>query len=69
MGSYACPSNVCSKEEGNYYYIVTFNDVTFEVEGEVVTLTNVVITVSKPTANPDYGKDRAQLELTLKFGE
>jgi prepilin-type N-terminal cleavage/methylation domain-containing protein len=23
MGSYACPSNVCSKEEGNYYYIVT----------------------------------------------
>lgn len=63
MGPYSCVGNTCSKDDGDYHYIVTFS-----ANAEVATMTNVVITVSKPSANPNYGKDRAQLEIVLKFG-
>lgn len=63
MGPYACTGNTCTKDVGEYHYIVTF-----VANSQVSAMTNLVITVSKPSASPDYGKNRAQLELVLKFG-
>ena len=63
MGPYVCVGNTCNKDEGEYRFSVTFG-----ANAQVGTMTNLVITVSKPSANPSYGKNRAQLELVLKFG-
>ncbi len=60
---YVCVSTTCTKDEGDYHYIATYS-----TNSQVATVTNLVIIVSKPTADPDYGKDRAELELYLRFG-
>ncbi len=63
MGPYTCVGSTCSKDEGDYHFVVTYGP-----NAEVATMVNLVITVSKPSANPDYGKNRAQLEIILRFG-
>ena len=58
-----CTSSPCIKEDTLYRYVVSF-----AANSEVPSMMNMLITVSKPTGHPDYGKDRAELELVLKFG-
>lgn len=60
---YGCASAICTKDVDEYHYVVTYG-----ANAEVNSMMNVLITVSKPSANPNYGKDRAQLELVLRFG-
>lgn len=60
---YACVSTTCTKDEGDYHYIATYS-----VNAQVSSITNLTIVVSNQSGNPNYGKDRAELQLYLRFG-
>ena len=60
---YTCALTTCTKSDSDYLFTVTFSK-----NIQVDSMYNVLITVTKPTGHPDYGKNRAQLELVLKFG-
>lgn len=61
---YSCASSTCTKDDGDYHYIATFS-----TNSEVASVTNLLIVVSNPGGAADYNKDRAELELYLRFGE
>lgn len=60
---YTCSLTTCTKDDSDYHYIATYT-----LNDPIAGITNLVIVVSNQSGNPDYGKDRAELQLYLRFG-